>query len=64
MTPRYAKDIVETLGGIIYHTSEKNLSYIITNRPKSKYSKFQENGIKILTEQEFIYLIEGRSKIT
>ena len=58
MENRYAMDIVEALGGITSHTSEKNLSYIITNRPKSKYMKAQLYGTKILTELEFQFLIQ------
>jgi NAD-dependent DNA ligase len=54
----YAKDLVKTLGGKINDTSAKTLSYFITNRPKSRYLKFQEMGIEILTEQEFFYLLE------
>jgi len=55
----YYKDLVKALGGKINDTSLKTLSYFITNRPKSKYLKFQEMGIEILTEQEFLDLIEG-----
>ena len=59
----YTKDLVNALGGKINDTSTKNLSYLITNKPKSKYQKLQEKDIKILEEEEFIDLIEGRSKI-
>ena len=55
----YTKDLVKALGGKINDTSAKTLSYFITNRPKSRYLKFQEMGIEILTEQEFFDLIEG-----
>jgi hypothetical protein len=55
----YTKDLVKALGGKINDTGAKTLSYFITNRPKSKYLKFQDMGIEILTEQEFLDLIEG-----
>lgn len=58
----YTKSLVKALGGKINDGSTKNLSYFITNKPKSKYQKFEEKGIKIL-EEDFIDLIEGRSKI-
>jgi len=55
----YTKDLVKALGGKINDTSAKTLSHFITNKPKSRYLKFQEMGIEILTEQEFLDLIEG-----
>jgi hypothetical protein len=58
----YIKDLVKALGGKINDTSAKTLSYFITNKPKSRYLKFQEMGIEILTEQEFLDLIEGHQR--
>jgi len=55
----YTKNLVKALGGKINDTSAKTLSYFVTNKLKSRYLKFQEMGIEILTEQEFLDLIEG-----
>jgi len=55
----YTKDLVKALGGKINDTSAKTLSYFITNKQKSRYQKFQDMGIEILTEQAFLDLIEG-----
>ena len=55
----HAKHLVKALGGKINDTGSKNLSYLITSKPKAKYVKLQERGTKILTDREFLDLLEG-----
>jgi hypothetical protein len=59
LSPNYAKDLVKALGGKINDTGAKSLNYLITNKPKAKYLKLQERGTIILTDREFLDLLEG-----
>jgi len=54
-----AEDLVLKLGGEPKKSVIKNLSYLVTNEttPTSKYLKAQEQGTKIITENEFLQMI-------
>ncbi|MBY9018478.1 MAG: NAD-dependent DNA ligase LigA [Candidatus Lokiarchaeota archaeon] len=54
-----AEDLVLKLGGEPKKSVVKNLSYLVTNEttPTSKYLKAQEQGTKIITENEFLQMI-------
>ncbi len=54
-----AKDLVRRLGGKILSNISQNLDYlIIGNQPGSKLKQAQDQGIKILTEKEFLKLTQ------
>ncbi|MBY9002396.1 MAG: NAD-dependent DNA ligase LigA [Candidatus Lokiarchaeota archaeon] len=54
-----AEDLVLQLGGEPKKSVIKNLSYLVTNEttPTSKYLKAQDQGTKIITENEFLEMI-------
>ncbi|MHA1671221.1 MAG: NAD-dependent DNA ligase LigA [Promethearchaeota archaeon] len=54
-----AEDLVLTHGGEPKKSVIKNLSYLVTNEttPTAKYLKAQEQGTKIITENEFLEMI-------
>ncbi len=55
-----AKTLIYALGGQLVSKVVENLSYLITNSKEStkKYLLAQEQGAKIITEEELINLIE------
>lgn len=58
-----AMEIVKTMGGSAKLTVVKDLSYLVTNDPESGSSKNKDArklGIKIIDEESFMALIEGR----
>jgi DNA ligase (NAD+) len=59
MTRNEASDIVSEHGGTSKSGVVKNLSYLVTNSQEktSKYLKAQEQGTKIITEEEFHLMI-------
>ena len=55
-----AEQLVQEHGGQAKSGVVKNLSYLVTNstEPTVKYVKAQEQGTKIITEEEFLKMIE------
>jgi DNA ligase (NAD+) len=53
-----AKALVENLGGTIHSSVTKKTTYVVTgSEPGSKLDKAKSSGIKILSEEEFLKLI-------
>jgi DNA ligase (NAD+) len=56
-----AKELVEKQGGQVADNVGKNVDYVVVGaNPGSKYQKAQALGIKILTEPEFLALLERK----
>ncbi|RLF41012.1 MAG: DNA ligase (NAD(+)) LigA [Thermoplasmata archaeon] len=56
-----AKRIVEELGGRAASSVSRNVDYVVVGeKPGSKYEKAEKLGLKIISEEEFKKLIEGR----
>lgn len=54
-----AKDKIRNLGGDVHSSISKNTSYLIAgSNPGSKFEKAKKLGVKILSEEEFLKLIE------
>jgi len=55
-----AEQLVKDNGGQTRSGVSKNLTYLVTNstEPTAKYTKAQEQDTKIITEKEFIKIIE------
>ncbi|KKL18528.1 hypothetical protein LCGC14_2474610, partial [marine sediment metagenome] len=55
-----AEQLVEDNGGQSHSGVSKNLTYLVTNstEPTAKYNKAQEQDTKIITEEEFLKMIE------
>lgn len=59
MSREEAKEKIRSLGGEISESVSKKTSYVIAGAdPGSKYTAAQKLGVKILTENEFLYLIK------
>ena len=59
LTREEATLIIEKLGGNVSSSVSKKTSYVLLGSdPGSKYTKAVELGIKILSEQEFLDLVE------
>jgi DNA ligase (NAD+) len=55
-----AKELVESLGGSIHSSTTAKTTYVVTGSdPGSKLNKALSLGITILTEDEFLKLIDG-----
>lgn len=57
-----AASLVKSKGGVVKDDVVKGLSYLVTNDPNSgssKNKKAQSQGTKIITEEEFLNLING-----
>ncbi|MFW9864706.1 MAG: BRCT domain-containing protein [Candidatus Thorarchaeota archaeon] len=54
-----AEQLVRDHGGEAKSSVVKNLSYLVTNsdEPTTKYKKAQAQGTKIITEEEFLKMI-------
>jgi DNA ligase (NAD+) len=58
-----AEERVKSLGATVKSSVTKDLSYLVTNDPESgsaKNKKASEMGVKIISEENFLELIEGR----
>ena len=55
-----AEQIVKDIGGQTRSGVSKNLTYLVTNstEPTTKYKKAQEQDTKIITEKEFLEMVE------
>jgi len=63
MKRNQAEERVKALGASVKSSVVKDLSYLVTNDPESgsaKNKKALEFGVKIIAEEEFVKLIEGR----
>jgi len=61
ITRDQAKSLLEEHGGIFKNSVTKNLNYLVTNTPSSgsdKNIKAKEYSIKIITEEQFLKLIQ------
>ena len=64
MKRNQAEEKVKSLGGSAKSTVVKDLSYLVTNDPESgsaKNKKARELGVKIIDEEAFLSLLEGKS---
>ena len=60
MTRTQAKERVESLGGIVASSVSKTIDYVVLGEnPGSKADKAQEAGVLILTEDEFLQLLQS-----
>ena len=67
MKRNQAEEMVKALGASVKSSVVKDLSYLVTNDPESgsaKNKKALALGVKIIGEDDFIKLIEGRQKPT
>ncbi len=56
-----AGDQIKNLGGIVVSSVSKDLDYLVVgNKPGSKYDKAKKMNITILTEKEFLELINNK----
>jgi len=54
-----AKDKIRNLGGDVHSSISKNTSYLIVgSNPGSKFEKAKKLGVKILSEEEFLKMVE------
>jgi DNA ligase (NAD+) len=52
-----AGDLVKEYGGTVSSSAGKSIDYVVVGKnPGSKYEKAKKQGIKILNEEEFLYL--------
>ncbi len=59
MTRDEAKEKVRSLGGEVTSSVSKNVNYVVLGEnPGSKYEKAKKLGIKIISEEEFLKMIE------
>jgi DNA ligase (NAD+) len=57
------KDIIESMGGKAASSVSSKTDYVLAGEnPGSKYEKAVQFGIKIIDEQEFISMMEGKNK--
>ena len=66
MKRNQAEEKVKALGGSVKSTVVKDLSYLVTNDPESgssKNKKALELGVKIIGEESFLALLEGKSPV-
>lgn len=55
-----AKKIVEELGGKISESVSKKTDYVVVGvKPGSKHQQAQKSGINVLSEEEFVKMIQG-----
>ncbi|MEK7172580.1 MAG: BRCT domain-containing protein, partial [Patescibacteria group bacterium] len=60
MAREIAKEKIRQLGGDISESVSQQTDYLVAgDNPGSKYNKAKTLGIKILTEQEFLSLINN-----
>jgi len=60
MTRSEAKEIIENLGGKVSSSVSSGTDYLVVGEsPGSKLAKAREKGVSILTEEEFLKLIQG-----
>lgn len=60
MTRNEASEAIKKVGGKVTSSVSKNTDYVIAGEsPGSKYDRAQKLDIAILTEDEFIKMIEG-----
>ena len=67
MKRNQAEEKVKALGGAAKSSVVKDLSYLVTNDPESgsaKNKKALELGVKIIDEEGFLALLEGKSQST
>ncbi len=58
-----AGDIVKEHGGMVTSSVSKNVDYVVAGKnPGSKYDKAKKQGIKILKEEDFMYLTNKKEK--
>jgi len=65
MKRNQAAEKVKALGGAVKSAVVKDLSYLVTNDPESgssKNLKARELGVKIIDEEDFLKLIQGRAE--
>ncbi len=54
-----AKEIIEKLGGEVTNSVSKKTTYVIVGKdPGSKFEKAKKLGVKILTEEEFLKILD------
>lgn len=59
MSRREASDLVKSLGGTVASSVSKKVDYVVVGEnPGSKYDKAKKLGLRMLSEEEFLRLIE------
>ena len=62
LTRSQAGDIIKEQGGMVTSSVGKNVDYVVVGKnPGSKYEKAKKQGIKILKEEEFLYMTQKES---
>jgi len=59
MSRNQAKELIESLGGVVTSSVSRNTDYLLVGKkPGSKLSKAQELGVKIISEEDFMKMIK------
>jgi DNA ligase (NAD+) len=62
-TRESAQELVVSLGGSVSSSVSKKIDYVVAGTdPGSKYDKAQKLGVKVLSEEEFVALMQGKSE--
>jgi DNA ligase (NAD+) len=60
-----AGDIVKEHGGMIISSVSSDTDYVVVGKnPGSKYDKAQKQGVKVLQEEEFLYMVKRKTEKT
>ncbi|MFH1013759.1 MAG: NAD-dependent DNA ligase LigA [Thermoplasmatota archaeon] len=60
-----AGDIVKEQGGMIISSVSSDTDYVVVGKnPGSKYDKAQKQGVKVLQEEEFLYMVKRKTEKT